>query len=66
MQVEGFTKNDSPTPVRVFFQAACLGDYLKCMDRGKDLNLEIFNSSVIIYQQQEKKNILYWMPIKSR
>jgi hypothetical protein len=66
VQIDGKTKNAAPTPMRVNFQAACLRDYLKCMDKNHELNMEIFTQTVILYQQFEHKNLLYWMPVRAR
>jgi hypothetical protein len=66
MIVEGKTLGDVPNPLRVRFQANCLKDYSARFDKKKDLNLEVFRTSAILYQQQEQDQILYWMPIQDR
>jgi hypothetical protein len=66
MNMEGKTKNEAPAPTRIKFQAACLRDYLKVLDKTQPMNMEIFPQTVIVYQQYPNKNILYWMPILAR
>jgi len=69
MDVEGVAKEDSIKSYRgVPFQAACLKEYLKCLDKSNSFNMEILSGTVTLYQdiktEKGRKMILYWKPTK--
>jgi hypothetical protein len=63
---EGKILNTATSSLRLNFQASCLTDYLRCLDRSQELNMEILTGGVIIYQKlQNEKDILYWLPTRT-
>ena len=70
MIIEGKAKSSVPTHKHVSFQPACLMDYLKCLERGQDFNMELFNETLTLFQdvktEKGEKKILYWMPVYLR
>lgn len=68
MIVEGEAKQGvSQGELSVQFQSGCLMDYLQCLDLTHDVNVEILDSTTVLYQKGSDESLLYWMPTqKSR
>lgn len=68
IDVEGETLEPATASMKVKFQAACLKDYLKCLDLPDTVSMEVFRSSVILYQEnaEKKQTLIYWLPVHDR
>ena len=52
--------------VVVEFQAASLIDYLSFLNKDEEFLMLVFSSTVMLCQQGQDKNLLYWAPIHER
>jgi hypothetical protein len=66
MNVEGDLVEAAPHPVKIRIQPRCLKDYLKNLDANYPVNIEVYSSTIVMYQKFSEKSLVYWLPVHDR
>lgn len=66
MVVEGPLLEPAPNPVKIRIQPRCLQDYLKNLEQKHPVNMEVYSATIILYQVEPEKTIVYWLPVHDR